>query len=217
MLLIHLSLPFKNCLFTLANVDITPWNSDCLINPILEHVLWSFNIYSKWIKNQPNKLFEKLINHQRNIKFTIEINLSTFLDMEFRIKNGIMEISIVVKKSTIPSHWSSAVSKKYKWNAILGDIHRAHEIQSNLELEKQSIEKKILALSFIQSTFNSDQRKFESLIHNWLFQEKHRAAIYFIIPFFFNQMNIIHWSVSKNWKVLQKKTTPLLLFGKQGT
>ena len=86
-----------------------------------------------------------------------------------------------------------------------------------LNLKNRALRKKILALNLIQSTFNSDQGKFESLIHNWLFQEKHRAAIYFIIPFFFNQMNIIHWSVSKDWKVLQKKTTPLLLFGKQGT
>ena len=54
-----------------------------------------------------------------------------------------------------------------------------------LNLKNRALRKKILALNLIQSTFNSDQGKFESLIHNWLFQEKHRAAIYFIIPFFF--------------------------------
>ena len=40
------------------------------------------------------------------------------------IKNGIIETSVVVRKSKIPKHWSSAVPRKYERNAILGDLHR---------------------------------------------------------------------------------------------
>ena len=57
---------------------------------------------------------------------------------------------VVVKESKIPYHWSSAVPKKHKPNAILGVLHRAHKISSN----------------FIQSAFNSYQEKCESLIPN---------------------------------------------------
>ena len=85
------------------------------------------DIYSKRLKNQPDKRFEKLNNYHPNIKLTIEVNPSKFLDTEVMIKNGIIETSVVVKESKIPNHWSSAVPKKYKRNAILGDLHRAHK------------------------------------------------------------------------------------------
>ena len=44
------------------------------------------DIYSKWIKNQPDKLFKKLNNYHLNIKLTIEANPSKFLDIEIIIK-----------------------------------------------------------------------------------------------------------------------------------
>ena len=69
------------------------------------------DIYSKRIKNQPDKLFEKLNNYHPNIKLTIEVNPSKFLDTEILIKNGIIETSVVVKESKIPNHWSSVVPK----------------------------------------------------------------------------------------------------------
>ena len=104
------------------------------------------------------------------------------MDTKIIIKNGIIEASAVVKESKIPNHWSLAVPKKYKRNAILGNLHRAHKIFSNFELEKQHIKKKYLRANFlynfIQSTFNSYQQKCESLIPNWLFEEKHRKTIY---------------------------------------
>ena len=120
------------------------------------------DIYSKQIKNQPDKLFEKLNNYHPNIKLIIEVTPSKFLDTEIMIKNGIIETSVVVKESKIPNHWSSAVSKRYKRNAVLGDLHRANKISSNFELEKQRIKKKYLSVNFpynfIQSTFNSYQQ-----------------------------------------------------------
>ena len=70
-------------------------------------------VYSKRIKNQPDKLLEKLNNYDPNIKLTKEVNPSKLLDTEIMIKNGIIEISVVVKESKMPSHWSSAVPKKY--------------------------------------------------------------------------------------------------------
>ena len=87
------------------------------------------------------------------------------------IKNGIIETSAVIKKFKISNHWSSAILKKYERNAILGDLHRAHKISSNLKLQKQR------TYNFTQSTFNSYQQQCESLIPNWLFEEKHRKAI----------------------------------------
>ena len=64
------------------------------------------DIYTKQIKNQP----DKLNNYNPNIESTIEENPRKFLDM--KIKNGIIETSVVVKESKIPSHWSSEVPQK---------------------------------------------------------------------------------------------------------
>ena len=75
----------------------------------------------------------------------------------------------------------------YKRNAILGDLHRAHKISCNVELEKQYIRKKDLNINFpykfIQFTFIRYQQKCESLIPNRLFEEKYRKTIYIRIPF----------------------------------
>ena len=149
------------------------------------------DIYSKRIKNQPDKLFEKLNNYHPNIKLTIEVNPSKFFDTEVMLKNGIIETSVVVKESKIPNHFLSAVAKRYKRNAFLRDLLRAHKISSNFELEKQRIKKKYISVNFpynfIQPTFNSYQQKCELLIPNWLFEEKNRKTIYIRIPFCQNQ------------------------------
>ena len=64
------------------------------------------DICSKRIKNEPDKLFEKLNTYHPNIKLTMEVNPSKFLNTEIMIKNGIIETSVVVKESKIPNHWS---------------------------------------------------------------------------------------------------------------
>ena len=70
------------------------------------------------------------------------------------IKNGIIETSVVVKESKIPSQWSSAVPKKYKRNAILGDLDRAHKTSSIFELKNSLLRKSILALISRTISFN---------------------------------------------------------------
>ena len=62
------------------------------------------DIHSQWVKKQQNKLFKKLNNYHLNIKLTIELNPSKFLDTEIMIKHGIIETSVVVKESKIPNH-----------------------------------------------------------------------------------------------------------------
>ena len=104
------------------------------------------DIYSKRIKNQPDKFFKILNNYHPNIKLTIEVNPSKFLDTEIMIKNSIDETSVAAKESKIPNHWSSAVPKKYKRNAIVGNLYRAHKISSNSNLKNSVLRKNILAL-----------------------------------------------------------------------
>ena len=66
------------------------------------HKCYLEDIYSKRIKNQPDKLFEKLNNYNADIKLTKKVNPSKFLDTEIMIKNGIIETSVVAKNLRYP-------------------------------------------------------------------------------------------------------------------
>ena len=87
---------------------------------------------------------------------TIEVNPSKFFGTEIMIKNGVIEASVVVKKSNIPSHWSSAVPKKFNQNVILGDLHRTYTIQFRvvLHLKNGVLKKSTLALYSCTISFN---------------------------------------------------------------
>ena len=49
------------------------------------------------------------------------------------IKNGFIETSVAEYK--IPNDLSLAVLKRYKQNAVLGDLHRVNKISSKSEFE----------------------------------------------------------------------------------
>ena len=87
------------------------------------------------------------------------------------IKDGTIETSVVVKECKIPNYWSLGVSKKYKRNAILGNLLGGIKFQVILNLKNSVLRKRYLNINFpynfIQSTFNSYQQKCESLIPNW--------------------------------------------------
>ena len=70
LLLFHLSLSFKSCPFTLANIGVTPWNNDCLINSILETDLWifgvnDFNLLNKVVYRLDKISNNNIMNHQK--------------------------------------------------------------------------------------------------------------------------------------------------------
>ena len=61
------------------------------------------------------KCFKKFNNYHPNIKFTIEVNPSKFLDMEIMIKNGITETSVAINESQIPKIF---INEKYSFTVI---------------------------------------------------------------------------------------------------
>lgn len=72
------------------------------------------------------------MNHQ-NVKLTIDIYPIKFWNTEIMIKNGFIETSVAEYK--IPNDLSLAVLKRYKQNAVLGDLHRVNKISSKSEFE----------------------------------------------------------------------------------
>ena len=125
-------------------------------------------------------------SYHPNIKLTIEINPSKFLDTKItRNKNEIKCFSHH-KDNKLPFHWKSAVPRNYKKNVIVGDLHRANKISSDLEKEISRIKAKYLKAGypngFIDSIINDfHQAKEDFLIPPSLFEE--RKEISFQVPF----------------------------------
>ena len=83
------------------------------------------DIINRRKKNVPDELFFKLNNYHRNIKLTIEISPVKFPDTQLVNLNGKIETKVYRKLNKLPIPWSSNIPKRYKRNAINGDLNRA--------------------------------------------------------------------------------------------
>jgi len=93
-------------------------------------------------KNQPDELFEMLSSYHQNIKFTMEIASTKFLDTQINYDTPTIETTVYRSDNKLPVHRSSRIPKRYKRNAVNADLHRAEKISSNFELERDVITKK---------------------------------------------------------------------------
>ena len=78
-------------------------------------------------KNTPASLLTSLNCYHPNINFIVEVNPSKFLDdSNIKIVDGKGETSVSRKPNKMPVHWTSKVPKRYKRNAINGDLNRSY-------------------------------------------------------------------------------------------
>ena len=67
--------------------------------------------------------FHALNNYHENIKLTIEISPSKFLETQIIYVEGKYITKFHRKESKIPIHWSSKIPERYKRNTITTDLH----------------------------------------------------------------------------------------------
>ena len=128
-------------------------------------------------KNDVDKLFEELNSHDENIKQTLEVNPTKFLDTELVRENGEITMQVFSKSPKLPVYWSSKIPVSYKDNAISGEINRAKRIAPDFNKELKRMWQKHrnagFSLIFINKTIcNVERRKEEMIIPEWLFDEK---------------------------------------------
>ena len=92
-------------------------------------------------KNVPDELFFKLNNYHWNIKLTIEISPTKFLDTQLVNLNGKIETKVYRKLDELPVPWSSKIPKRYKRNAINGDFIVQSELQQILKWKLYKLER----------------------------------------------------------------------------
>ena len=80
------------------------------------------DIYSRR-KLRGNVLFDRLKSYHRDIKLTIEVNGSKFLDTKLTNSNGTYKFNVYRKNTKLPLPWTFKSPKRYKQNTINGDLH----------------------------------------------------------------------------------------------
>ena len=145
------------------------------VNPILFR-RYVDDIYYRKKKNTEDILLPKLNAYHQKIKFTVEIDLQTFLDSKIRLEDGKYQTSVNRNKK-LPTHWTSKIPKKIKRNNISNDLHRARKISSDFENEIKEIKKKYekanYPLRFVESIVRDFKNK-ENIVVNQAEKEKEK-------------------------------------------
>ena len=119
------------------------------------------HIYSRR-KLGDNVLFDRLNSYHPNIKLTIEVNPSKFLDTKLTNINGTYKFNVYRKNTKLPSPWTSKTPKRYKRNTINGDLHHSKRISWNFNEEvpliKEMFKKTNYILCFNNSVVNEFQK-----------------------------------------------------------
>ena len=78
-----------------------------------------------------NVLFDRLNSYHPNIKLTIEVNPSNFLDTKLTNINGTYKFNVYRKSTKLPSLWTCKTPKHYEQNTVNGNLHCSKRISSN--------------------------------------------------------------------------------------
>ena len=106
-----------------------------------------------------------------------------FLDINITLIDGKAVTSVHRKPNKFPTHWSSKVPKRYKRNAINGDLNRSYRIGNDFTKEKDVIRDKFknagFPLRFTESVIKDFETKLsdDRLIPKFLFEEKKKFVL----------------------------------------
>lgn len=118
------------------------------------------DVFTRKKKNIDDTLITKLNSYHKSIRFTVEKNLTKFLDTKINLINGEYHTT-VNRNRKLPMNWSSEVPKKFKRNAINNDLHRANVISNNFTRETEIIQQKYRHADFPKPFIDSVIRQFE--------------------------------------------------------
>ena len=120
------------------------------------------------------------------IKFTVEKDLTKFLDTRLELEEGKYTTS-VNRNRKLPTHWTSKIPKKIKRNIITNDLHRARKISSNFNDEVKEIkvkyEKARYPPRFVDSIIKDFKEKQSSVRDSPEEQKDKKPLVLLRIPF----------------------------------
>ena len=100
-------------------------------NPII-YKRFVDDVFNRKKKDAEDTLLPKLNAYHPKIKFTVEKDLSKFLDTRLQLENGRYKTS-VNRNRKLPTHWTSKMPKKIKRNIVTNDLHRTKMLCTDFE------------------------------------------------------------------------------------
>ena len=112
--------------------------------------MWTTHVKRK--NDIKNELFNAFYLFHENIKLTIEMSPTKFLDSQIlRNPDGSLPFNVVQKEEKLPLHWFRLCLS----NLIKRDLHRANRIGSDFQLERSEIQKKYKHAGFLDKFIDS--------------------------------------------------------------
>ena len=119
-------------------------------------------------KKDVDKLFKELNSYNENIKLTLEVNQTKFVDTELVRENGEITTQVFSKSTKLPMHWKSEIPVRYKSNVLTGELHRTKWVAPDFNQELKRIRQKYrnaeLLLTFIKESICNFKRGREEII-----------------------------------------------------
>ena len=145
--------------FSFSDIYMVKMDNDVVIpsKPIFYRTFVD-DIYSRR-KLRDNVLLDWSNSYHPNIKLTIEVNPSKFLDNKLTNINGTYKFNIYWWNTKLPSPWTSKIPKR--WNTNNGDLHLSKRISSNFDEEIPLIKKKFMKADYPLLFINSVVYEFQ--------------------------------------------------------
>ena len=125
------------------------------------------DIYNRRKKNTEDELYHSLNNYHKNIKLTIEVSPTKFLDTHLYNQNGTYITQVHRKETKALTHWSSCIPKRYKKNSITIDLDRAKRIATDFNKAVEIIINKFIKADYPKAFINNVIKQFnQDQLHN---------------------------------------------------
>ena len=169
------------------------------------------DIKSRRKKNEHHIIFENLNKFHPKINLTIEVNPCRFLDTKIinnKDNKDNITTEVFCKTSKLPVHWSSRVPKRYKRNAVIGDLHRSKRISSTFEMVIKVIKRKFrnadYPLKFLTSVMHQflTPKNTTSLLFHLIFLKRANHLVWLKCPIVKKTKTFLN-IVLRNWDIYQ--------------
>ena len=111
-------------------------------------------------KNTEDKLYHSLNNYHKNMKLTIEVSPTKFLDTHLFNQNGTYITQAHGKETKTSTHSSSCIPKRYKRNSITTDLHHGKRIAIDFNKEVKIIRNKFIKADYPRAFINNVIKQF---------------------------------------------------------
>ena len=160
--------------------------------------LYVDDVFSRQKKGTENQFHNALNSFNPKIKFTVETEPPRFLDSEFvkNDENRTFSLKVFHKPNKFPIHWSSQTPRRYKKNAIICELHRAHIISDDFGREVTNIRERYRQAGYPEGFVNQTIKdfnfsRFQRIIPEKLFEESDdRPIIRVRLPFCHKNENL---------------------------